>query len=122
MIHRGEIVEKAVRKSGISVAEIARRMNKSRRHIYNLFEKPDLSTDVILQIGRIIHYNFTEEIKDNVFIESEMLDRVLSVVNESGAVYEVTQLWKEKYIDLLEKYNKLLMDYLKLIKEEENKT
>ena len=56
---RGEIVEKAVREIGVPLAEVARRMKKSRRHIYNMFENPRLSLDEILQIGKIIHYDFT---------------------------------------------------------------
>lgn len=64
MQHRGELVEKAVRESGFPIAELARRMKKSRRHIYNLFENPYLSLDEILQIGKIIHYDFSELFTD----------------------------------------------------------
>ena len=59
MQHRGEIVEKVVRESGFPIAELARRLKKSRRHIYNMFQNPHLSLDEILQIGKIIHYDFT---------------------------------------------------------------
>ena len=40
MVHRGEIVEQAVRKSGIPIATIAKRLGKSRRWMFlmNLFE------------------------------------------------------------------------------------
>ena len=101
MQHRGELVEKAVRESGFQIAELARRMKKSRRHIYNLFENPHLSLDEILQIGKIIHYDFTELFTD---------------VRKSNALIEDPEMpygnsanyWKDKYIALLEKYNSLL--------------
>jgi hypothetical protein len=101
MQHRGEIVEKAVRESGFPIAELARRMKKSRRHIYNLFENPNLSLDEILQIGKIIHYDFSE-----LFTE---VSKSKSVVEEPAATYgESAVYWKDKYIALLEKYNALL--------------
>lgn len=49
MQHKGEVVEKAVRESGFPIAELARRMKKSRRHIYNMFENPNLSLEEILK-------------------------------------------------------------------------
>lgn len=49
MQHKGQVVEKAVRESGFPIAELARRMKKSRRHIYNMFENPNLSLEEILK-------------------------------------------------------------------------
>jgi len=62
MVHKGEIVEKAVRASGIKLTELAKKMNLSRRHLYNLFEESNLSVEYIYKIGKIIHYDFTNEI------------------------------------------------------------
>ena len=101
MQHRGGIVEKAVRESGFPIAELARRMKKSRRHIYNLFENPNLSLDEILQIGKIIHYDFSELFTD--------VSKSKSLVEEPAAIYgDSAAYWKDKYIALLEKYNALL--------------
>ena len=101
MQHRGELVEKAVRESGFPIAELARRMNKSRRHIYNLFENPQLSLDEILQIGKIIHYDFSGLFTD--------VSKSKNIVEERAAIYgDSAAYWKDKYIALLEKYNALL--------------
>jgi plasmid maintenance system antidote protein VapI len=101
MQHRGEIIEKAVRESGFPIAELARRMKKSRRTIYNLFENPHVSIDEVLQIGKIIHCDFSDmftEVSNKSFI-----------VEEPEAEYgETVAYWKDKYIELLEKYNTLL--------------
>ena len=64
MIHRGEIVEKAVRESGFSIVQLAKRMHKSRKWVYNSFENSQLPLDYVLQIGKIIHYDFSLEITE----------------------------------------------------------
>jgi hypothetical protein len=101
MQHRGEIVEKAVRESGFQISELARRMKKSRRHIYNLFENPHLSLDEILQIGKIIHYDFS-----TIFTEVSKIKT--SIEEPAGPYGDSATYWKDKYIALLEKYNALL--------------
>ncbi len=101
MQHRGEIIEKAVRESGFPIAELARRMKKSRRTIYNLFENPHVSIDEVLQIGKIIHCDF-----NYMFTE---VSKNISIVEETEYAYgESAAYWKDKYIALLEKYNTLL--------------
>lgn len=105
MIHRGEKVEIAIRKSGMTIAEVARRLKKSRRHIYNLFEDPSVPIDIVLQIGKIIHYNFAldiPEIKDDKTIQDSSFHQ-----HNISSGQEV-EFWKEKYLILLEKYNSLL--------------
>lgn len=105
MIHRGEIVEQAVRQSGISITSVAKRLGKSRRHLYNIFEEPNVSIDVVLQISKVIHYDFTEvipEIKKSSHIQE---------VTDSSSQYETektVEYWKDKYLSLLERYNELL--------------
>ena len=64
MQHKGEIVEKAVRQSGIPLTKLVKRLGKSRKWIYNAFENPQLFLDVILEIGKIIHYDSSNEIKE----------------------------------------------------------
>lgn len=107
MIHRGELVEEAVRQSGMSLTEVAKRLGKSRRHLYNLFEDPHLSLETVLQIGKIIHHDFT--LNTQLFpsnLESIFSDNKPDY-NKRNANEEAAY-WKEKYIALLEKYNALL--------------
>jgi plasmid maintenance system antidote protein VapI len=101
MKHRGEIVEKAVRESGFPITELARRMKKSRRHIYNLFENPHLSLDEIFQIVKIIHVDFSTHFTEMRNIKNRLEEPTVSYGD--SAAY-----WKDKYIALLEKYNALL--------------
>ena len=63
MQYRGEIIKQAVYKSGFPITELAKRVGKSRKWVYLLFENPKLSIDTILQIGAIINYDFSGEIE-----------------------------------------------------------
>jgi len=99
MQHRGEIIKEAVYKSGFPITELAKRMGKSRRWVYLLFENPTVSIDTILQIGTLIHYDFANEI--------ETIKPL--VVQDSDLTYTKEEdYWKNKYLKLLEEYNELL--------------
>ena len=101
MQHRGEIIKEAVYKSGYPITELAKRMGKSRRWVYLLFENNTVSIDIMLQIGKIIHYDVSEELNTpsaNLF-----------TVNEPPSLYiSDEEYWKNKYLNLLEEYNELL--------------
>ena len=101
MQHRGEILKEAVYKSGYPITELAKRMDKSRRWVYLLFENTTVSIDIMIQIGKIIHYDVSEELNTpsaNLF-----------TVNEPPSLYiSDEEYWKNKYLNLLEEYNELL--------------
>lgn len=62
MQHRGEIVEQAVRQSGLSLTKLAKRIGKSRKWIYDSFQNPNLSIENVIAIGKIIYHDFSLEI------------------------------------------------------------
>jgi DNA-binding Lrp family transcriptional regulator len=106
MMHKGEIIEKAVRESNVPVALIAKKMNISRGTIYNIFDRIEVDNDTILKIGAIIHYDFTEKLpklKNLTIPISPQFDP-----QETHRLREEVDYWKGKYIALLEEYNKLL--------------
>lgn len=121
MKHRGEIVEKAVRESAYPITKLARKLGVSRRHIYNVFENDKVDWDTILDIGRVIRHDFTKDFP-------EMREGTLFMVHEPVVPYanakgkgrkkstispeEELDLWKNRYIELLEKYNELLRTVL----------
>lgn len=106
MVHKGEIVEKAVRSSGMSITELSKRLGISRRHIYNIFNSYTISLELVLQIGKIINYDFTldfSEISNTNILLPE--NNIAENSNDTNANY-----WKNKYLALLEEYNKLLKE------------
>lgn len=100
MQHRGEILKEAIYKSGVPITELAKRMGKSRRWMYLMFENSNVSLDIVLQIGKLIHHDFSKEIKE--------FNPNSTIVNEPPTVYENAEYWKDKYLKLLEEYNLLL--------------
>jgi len=105
MQHRGEIIKKAVYESGISITKLAEKLGKSRRWVYLMFDNNNVSIDLVLQIGEILHHDFTVEI-------NELQKHV--ILNEEKQTYGLTgkdvEYWKNKYLILLEEYNQLLKD------------
>ena len=72
--------------------------------MYLMFENNNVSLDIVLQVGKIIHYDFTEEIKEfNPYQNAVDEPTADYQKNESQAEY-----WKNKYLKLLEEYNELL--------------
>ena len=103
MQHRGEILKEAIYKSGVPITELAKRMGKSRRWMYLMFENSNVSLDIVFQIGKLIHHDFSEDIKE--FSPSK------KVLHEPPTPYEkeeAVDYWKDKYLKLLEEYNLLL--------------
>jgi hypothetical protein len=107
--HYGQIVELVVRKKEFSISELARLTHMNRRSVYNWFNQKYLKQEIIHRIGTIINHDFSVEFPElfrpddfNVVPGQASLDDLL--------FWEVpnTSAWKDKYIDLLERYNSLL--------------
>jgi len=105
MQHRGEIVRKAIYQSGMSITLIAKKIGKSRRWMYQMFENSNISLDLVLQIGIIIHYDFSEEIREINYTKSNLQDNQPTYTKLGN---EQVEYWKNKYLLLLEEYNELL--------------
>jgi hypothetical protein len=101
MQHRGEIIKEAIYKSGYPITELAKRMGKSRRWVYLLFENPTVLIDTILQIGIIIHYDFSNQIEG-------LNSQTLTLREPFPNFLKEEDYWKNKYLKLLEDYNELL--------------
>jgi predicted DNA-binding protein YlxM (UPF0122 family) len=116
MKHRGQIVEKAVRKSGYSLTKLAKSLGISRNTLYNRFDNHNLGYRFIIDVGNIIHYDFTldfPEIRSEVEISD---DNPIRSIDRGTA--ELLKL-EGKYIRLLEKYTKLLALLVRLSNENE---
>lgn len=104
--HHGQIVEHLVRKKSFSITELARHSQVNRSVVYQWFNKRDLNAEIIYRIGRILDHDFSEEFPEyfqkkpnNIYnFRSEQLLQTQSNV----------EIWKDKYIILLEKYVQLI--------------
>lgn len=110
---RGEILEKAVRSSKMSITRVAELKKVSQRHMYNLFASDNISNDDMLAFGRIIGYDFSRDIPELV---------EYMIIAEPEMHYKTEQVdWKIKYFELLEKTNRLLEEKLKLVEAAKKK-
>jgi hypothetical protein len=106
MIHRGEIVEKIVRRSGYSLAKISAHLDISRSTLYNRFSNADLSWHFINKVGKFIHHDFTTEFP-------EMKEDF-----DPASQNPISKI-ESKYTRLLEKYTKLLGMVIRMANENE---
>ncbi|TWR25255.1 TetR/AcrR family transcriptional regulator [Mucilaginibacter pallidiroseus] len=109
--HNGQITEYLVRKNGFSITELAIALNVNRRSIYNYFQNKHLKYDVMLKIGRIIRHDFSQEFPEYFTSEEFEVSNKQYSNNVMDSHIQSTEdgIWKDKYIDLLEKHQQLLL-------------
>lgn len=74
--------------------------------MYYIFDKPNVSIDVVIEIGKIIHYDFSKEIK--LYAPNATTHQYANESRSFDSATEEALYWKEMYYSLLEKYNTLL--------------
>ena len=57
-IHIGHLIQEQLRKDNRSVGWLARQIPCSRNHVYKIFNKPSLDSDLILRISNAMNFNF----------------------------------------------------------------
>jgi transcriptional regulator with XRE-family HTH domain len=114
-LNYGQILERVVRRDRMGISELARRLNVSRRTIYNWFEMDKLSIDIISKIGFVIGHDFSNEFPDefaktNSYAKGDTSDAMGGAAEQSpNAIY----YWMDRYIKLLEKFNEVLSHEMK---------
>ncbi len=102
-VHQGEIIERIIRREGHSLTDLAKLTGVNRRSIYNWFLQKRLKPESIIKIGKAIKHDFSAEFPDQ--FRTEDFQQTESPLKAEEEAFDV---WKEKYIDLLERYNLLL--------------
>lgn len=110
---RGEILKQVFEEEGVNVSKIAKKIGVDRATVYRHFLDDNLSIDYIIKYGQALDYDF-----------SKYFPELLQVVQDPNNPYEKkapktyaelerdVEYWKDKYIDLLEQYNKLISNKL----------
>ena len=106
-IHRGEVLQTAVNKSDLSITQIARKAGYSRSSYYHHISDPLLSYEILEAYGKVISYDFTEDFPEmHKYMMQDPSEAYAQLTLEEAV--KQRDLWKEKYIILLEKYNTLI--------------
>lgn len=120
LIDKGKVLKERLHKyskeSGISLTKIAEKAGYDQSMLYRHFDKPDLQNHIILKYARAIRYDFSEEIpeiKHDFYVEEDRAPygKSAKTLNLDECLKEV-DLWREKYIQLLEKHNQMLLEKL----------
>jgi AcrR family transcriptional regulator len=122
MPHQGEIVQEAIKNSGISITRIVEELGITRPTIYRKFKDDTLDAKFVRRIGEIIDYDFTQnftlpEQSSLPFVSASPKLHVTPVVTPRVTVPQTIDLdasqqllaLQAKYISLLEAYNELLL-------------
>ncbi|GGE63920.1 putative ATPase subunit gpP of terminase [Pedobacter psychrotolerans] len=113
-LHHGQTVERIIRRNGYSIAELARIIKVNRRSVYNWFNQRHLKPEIIFRIGSVLNHDFSSEFP-SLFVKGETIGK--STIHYTESAENPSGLedanWKDKYIDLLEKYNELLQFCIK---------
>ena len=109
--HYGQIVELTIRKQGFSISELARLANINRKCVYNWFNQKYLKPEIIHRVGRFISHDFSVEFPELFTEDDFLLDLdITGSFSSHSTEPDGAMNWKDRYIDLLEKYNSLLLE------------
>ncbi|HVZ98027.1 MAG TPA: hypothetical protein VG847_14190 [Chitinophagaceae bacterium] len=108
-IHRGEILRKAVKKSGLSIELVTGRAGYKRSTFYLHTKRADLSLEILAKYEKAIRYDFSDEIPEmNKFaLDEEQPDYGKEPVTLQEAIKQLAEC-KDKYLALLEKYTRII--------------
>ena len=107
-LNRGQVLEAAVKASGLGIERAAKRAKYTRSAYYKHKEDPDLDYHILVRYGKAIRYDFTEEFPDMPkYLLSEPEDEYGKPQTLEEAL-KILDQWKNKYLELLEKYNRVI--------------
>jgi hypothetical protein len=122
MPHQGELLQEAIKRSGISITRIVEELGITRPTIYRKFKEETLDANFVKNIGQIIGHDFsvdftiipqstlpfvTQGVRPSV--TPSVTPRVTPTPKADSDVVSQLLTLQTKYIALLEAYNELLL-------------
>ena len=122
MSHQGEILQEAIKNSGISITRIVDELGITRPTIYRKFKEETIDYSFVKKVGEIINHDFSNDftslqqsalpfVTNHVrnTVPAAVTPRVTSVQSADADPSRQLLLLQAKYIALLEAYNELLL-------------
>ncbi|MET0638122.1 MAG: hypothetical protein ABWZ25_18975 [Chitinophagaceae bacterium] len=116
-LNRGQVLSTAVEATRINKEKVAVKAGYSRSSYYKHIANPDLDFHILTAYGKAIKYDFTEQFPD---MPRYMVHDPEENYLPPQTVEEATKQrdsWKDKYYELLEKYNALMEEKLEGLKK-----
>lgn len=64
MVHIGNAIEAELREQERTVSWLSRRLDCDRTKIYQIFHKPAVKTDILMEISLVLNKNFFKMLED----------------------------------------------------------
>lgn len=122
MPHQGEIVQDAIKNSGISITRIVEELGITRPTMYRKFKDDTLDANFVKRVGEIIGHNFAQDFtlaEQSTFpfvtpasksiVTASVTPRVTLAQPADSDLSRQLLALQTKYIALLEAYNELLL-------------
>jgi hypothetical protein len=113
--HRGEVLQIAVKKTRTKITQLVKRMGISRGTFYNHRDDPNLSFEDLERYGKVMGYDFTNDFPE---MQKYVVEEPVAPYGEPKTFDEAikqrdywrnqTDIFKNKYLESLEKYNRLI--------------
>jgi len=109
-IHRGALLEAAVKESGTNITKLVKRMGIARGTYYNHKNDPNLSLEQLAAYGKVLRHDFSDDIPEMKRYVVEESESPYTPKTIAEAIAQRDQ-WREKYYQLMEQYLKLLEEH-----------
>ncbi len=112
-MHIGEKIKSRVYELGMSRLQFAKRINKSRNVVYDIFKRESIDTKLLTQISQVLDYNFFHYYYESLSELSYPKEQALSRAADTDLEYrlkEVSQQLEQvkENNDLLKRLNSVL--------------
>lgn len=112
-IHHGEVLRDVADKSELSITQLAKKAGFNRTTFYNHIINPDLPFHILERYGRVLKFDFTTKIPEmQKFKHFEDPVALYAVPTTMDEVMLQRNTWRDRYYELLEKYNKVIEEVL----------
>ena len=122
MPHQGEILQEAIKNSGISITRIVEELGITRPTIYRKFKDETVDYSFVKRVGDIINHDFANDFTSlqqsslpfvisvaKPIVTNSVTPRVTPAQIPDSDVSKQLLVLQSKYIALLEAYNELLL-------------
>ena len=78
-LHIGQMIKAVFDESGLSVAELARRIHTARSNVYFIFERSSIDMEQLLDLCDALDHNFLDDIQVQRKMKSNLCPRELHI-------------------------------------------
>ncbi len=87
--HIGKKIKTVFDKKGLTVSEFARRINKSRENVYNIFKRETIDTGLLQKISDVLEHDFFAHY-------TELADELEKVREENQILRDALALYRKQ--------------------------